>query len=98
MRYETGSAPCLIAKEKMSVSGHERTSPGLTLAVYTWNHWGKGVIEFSGVSPLDIWLELEGVSGPLSFFSFSSAVCSAHGGITLQRFPVSSSATVPSVF
>lgn len=98
MRCETGSAPCLSAKMKASNSGPERTSPGLKLAVYTWNYWGKGVTETSGLSPLDVWLKLEGESSPLSFFSFSCAVCSVYGDITLQQFPFSSPATVPYVF
>lgn len=37
VRYETGSAPCLSAKKKVSTSGHDQTSPGLGLVVDTWN-------------------------------------------------------------
>lgn len=81
----------------MSISGH-KTFPGMKLATYTWNRWGKGVIESSGISPLDVQLKLEEELGPLSFFPVSSAVCSAHGGITLQRFPFSRSATDPCGF
>ena len=92
----SGVRSCLSARKKMSISGYKRTCPGLKLAAYTWNCWGKGVTESAGISLLEVQLELEGELGLLSYFS--PAVCSAHGGITLQRFPSSSSATVPCGF
>ena len=78
---ETASAPCPSAKKNVSISGHERPSPGIKLVLYTQNHQGKGVIESSGICPFDVQLKLEGESGPLgSPFHLQFAV---HMGATI---------------
>lgn len=83
----------------MSISGHKRTSPGLKLAAYTGGHWGKRVIESSGISRLDVWLKLEGELGPLSFRSFSSAVAVHMGALLCKDSPSAfPSAAVPCGF
>lgn len=72
----------------MSTSGHKRSFTGLELAAYTWNHWGKGMIESSGISRLDVQLKLEGESVSLGFFAFSSAVCSVRGALPCKDSPL----------
>lgn len=72
----------------MSISGHERSFTGLELAAYTRNRWGKGIIESSGISPLDVQLKPKGESVSLGFFAFSSAVCSVRGALPCKDSPL----------